>query len=104
MTEIQNIYVSTGSDVKLKCPNEEVNAWHYFESKEVLALCENGTNNINPSLNVSERLNVTSNCQLLIQNITTDDLCIYFCWARKNNSKNYKIHVQRRSKYLFVSE
>lgn len=98
MNEIDTIYVTTGSDVKIKCPNANVNTWKYFESKEVLALCGNGQNRINPNLTAYDRLNVTSDCQLLIQNFTTKDICTYFCYEKKNGSKGYKLHVQLRSK------
>lgn len=83
MTEIETIYVTTGSDVKIKCPIEKVNTWQYFESKEVVALCGNGQNKINPSITAYDGLNVTSNCQLLIQNFT-QRICAYTSAIKKN--------------------
>ncbi|VDI52989.1 Hypothetical predicted protein [Mytilus galloprovincialis] len=98
MTEIENIYVTIGSDVNIKCPNAKVNTWQYFESKKLLCdLLWNGQNSINPNLTASDRLNVTSDCQLLIQNFTTTDICTYFCYEKKNDSKGYKLHVQLRN-------
>lgn len=97
------MYVIPGTDVVIKCPNDDVNFWQYCESKEFLALCENGEsskNGINPALNLSDRITVTSECQLKIDNFTTDDLGTYLCVANtnKNDKENYQIRVQPRSK------
>ncbi|CAG2240897.1 unnamed protein product [Mytilus edulis] len=81
MYEIETIYASSGSDVKIKCPNENVTIWQYSDSKDVLAECRYGQNKINPNLHVSDRLKVTSDCKLLIHNLTKDDLGTYLCVA-----------------------
>ncbi|XP_052073006.1 hemicentin-1-like [Mytilus californianus] len=94
MNEIETIYASTGSDVKIKCPNEKVTIWQYSDSKDVLAECRNGQNSVNLNLNVSDRLNVTSDCKLLIHNLTIDDLGTYLCVAI--NDVSYAIHVNLR--------
>ncbi|CAC5392151.1 unnamed protein product [Mytilus coruscus] len=93
MNEIETIYASTGSNVKIKCPNEKVTIWQYSDSKDVLAECRNGQNSINLNLNVSDRLNVTSDCKLLIHNLTTDDLSTYLCVAINVSNA---IHVNLR--------
>lgn len=99
-TEIQNKYVSTGTDVMIQCPNNNVNSWQYCESKDYFAICEKGKNLINPLLNISDRISVTGDCQLRIHNFTTGDLGTYFCVANENSTKdkNYIINVQLRSK------
>lgn len=101
MARAETLYATIGSDLIIKCPNNEVKTWQYFESKEIIAVCESDKPKINPKLNVSDRFDVTSDCQLKIQNLTTADLCIYFCTAYTNDSE--KIHVKLRSKYFLVS-
>lgn len=96
MTEIETIYASTGSHLIIKCPYDKVNIWQYSESKDVLALCENGQNSINDNCNVSDRIIVNSDCQLEISNFTTEDLNIYICTT--TNGELTEIHVKLRSK------
>ncbi|CAC5422056.1 unnamed protein product [Mytilus coruscus] len=95
MNEIKTIYASTGSHVMIKCPYDEVNIWQYSASKDVLALCENGKNIINKKCNVSDRINVSSDCQLEIQSFTTQDLNIYICTT--TNGESTEIHVELRN-------
>lgn len=99
MIKSETIYVSIGSNVTITCPSENVISWQYQDSKDVLAICEHGQNSINPS--ISNRFNVTSDCQLHIQNFTSDDLRIYFCTASQQGKD--KIRVKLRSEYVFES-
>lgn len=98
MIKPETMYVSIGSDVNIKCPINEVFSWHYSDSKIVLALCERGHNSINPV--VSSIINVTSDCQLRILNVTTNDLRIYLCTANNTKQGDGKILVKLRSKYV----
>lgn len=98
--EIHNKYVSTGTDVMIKCPNNNVNSWQHYESKDYFAICEKGKTSINYLLNISDRISVTEDCQLIIHNFTTNDLGKYLCVEDKNDTKdkNHIINVQLRSK------
>lgn len=101
LTELETMYVSTGSDAIIKCPSVKVNSWQNFESKEILAICEDGQNSVNPSLNVSNRISVTADCQLHIHNFSTEDLHIYLCIVDNNEKGYFKILLKLRSKYIF---
>lgn len=90
------MYVSIGSEVKLACSNDNVQIWQYCNSKDVIAQCNNGQNRINPNLDVSGRIHITQDCQLIIQNISLEDLTTYLCTSDDGNSE--EIHVKRRSK------
>ncbi|VDI51728.1 Hypothetical predicted protein [Mytilus galloprovincialis] len=102
--EIQNKYVSTGTDVMIKCPNNNVNAWRKCKSKDILANCDKGNTLINPSLNISDRISVTEDCQLIIQKFTTGDLGTYLCVETDFKNKNYIINVQLRNIKILESD
>lgn len=107
MIRASNRFANKGETLQLDCPYNKVNSWQ-SSANDFLAVCEGGKPMINMNLNITHRINISSDCTILtITNFSKEDTGTYVCFSQKDTGKTdvyvkHLIHVALRSKYTFV--
>lgn len=107
MTRASNRFANEGEAMQISCPYTRVISWQ-SSAIDVLVLCEGDKPRINMLLDISNRLNISSDCTILtITNFTKKDAGTYVCFVTQTDLEKtvylqHKIHVTLRSEYAFV--